>query len=68
MKLSDKMLFFLLALAAIALPTLGMCAFDLLWAVAALGVVSFWAGLVHRRCNGRYDREFPGRSSSGGRE
>ena len=57
MKLSDKMLFFLLALAAIALPTLGMCAFDLLWAVAALGVVSFWAVLVHRRCNGRYDRD-----------
>lgn len=68
MKLSDKMLFSLLALAAIALPTLGMCALDLLWAVAALGVISFWAVLVHRRCNGRYDRELPGRSSSGGKE
>lgn len=56
MKLFDKMLYALFALAAVALGSLSLCAFDWLWACATILVVLFWAWLLHRHSR-PYDEE-----------
>ena len=50
MKLSDKMLYALLALGAVALAVLGFCPLDWLWAVATLLVIGTCAWILRTRC------------------
>lgn len=55
MKLSDKMLYALFILGAVALAAFGLCALDWLWACATVLVVLFWAWMLRRRCSDRRD-------------
>ena len=49
-KLSDKMLYALLALGAAGLAVLGFCPLDWLWAVATLLVIGPCAWILRSRC------------------
>lgn len=62
MKLSDKMLYALFILGAVALAAFGLCAWDWLWAGATVAVVLFWAWVLRQRCGGRGSDSFPNRS------
>ena len=49
MTMLDKMLYALLALAAVTLAVMGFCPWDWLWALATLGVIFLWTRLITRR-------------------
>lgn len=61
MKLSDKMLYALFILGAVALAAFGLCVWDWLWAGATVAVVLFWAWVLRRRCSARGFGSFPKR-------
>lgn len=49
-KLSDKLLYALFVLAAVALGTLSFCSSDWLWAITTVAVVLVCAFLLRHRC------------------
>ena len=49
-KLSDKLLYALFVLAAVALDTLSFCSSDWLWAITTVAVVLVCAFLLRHRC------------------